>query len=196
MPTPPDTAHQRIFLIRHARPLVSGKGLFDAAAARQYITDYDTAQVEEFVLRHESIPFRQIQKVFCSPLIRSRLTAQAIFGDAVHLHIDHTFREFERRIFSLPFVRLPIRLWLLSARLLWFMGFNSKGIETFRQARVRARKAAELLASDAAANGTSVLVAHGLLNGFIRRELRRMGWEQRTRGGNNYLSVHLFSRQH
>ncbi|OKL39922.1 histidine phosphatase family protein [Pontibacter flavimaris] len=181
----------RIFLIRHAKPLVERKGYFNAQAARQYISDYDTALVEEFVLQHEAIPYKQIKKVYCSTLVRSQLTARAIFGEEVELKIDATFREFERRIFSLPLLRLPIKLWLLSARVLWFLGFNSRDIETFRQARTRARKAAELLDQDARQNHTTVLVAHGLLNNFILRELRRLGWRTSIKGGNSFLAVHL-----
>lgn len=80
MDTAPTTA-KRIFLIRHARPRVSRKGLFDAAAARQYISDYDAAQVEEFVMAHEGIPYQAVEKVYCSTLVRSQLTAKAIFGE-------------------------------------------------------------------------------------------------------------------
>ncbi|GHA53602.1 phosphoglycerate mutase family protein [Pontibacter akesuensis] len=191
-----DTAKlQQIFLIRHARPTVSRKGLFSASDASTYISDYDTAQVEEFVLQHEAIPYRQIKKVYCSTLVRSQLTARAIFGEEVALVQEPVFREFERRIFSLPLVRLPIKVWLLSARLLWFMGLNSQGIETFREARARARQAADILAQDAAAHQTTVLVAHGLLNGFIRRELRRMGWQTGIKGGNDFLAVHVLHRK-
>lgn len=180
---------KRIFLIRHARPDVDDDGLFTMETARQYIADYDTAQVEEFVLSHEAIPFKEINEVFCSTLVRSQLTAKAIFGEQVQLRIDKAFREFERRIFTLPFVRLPINIWLLSARLLWFLGFNSQGIETFREARARARECARILEADAKQRNTTVLVAHGLLNNFIVRELNKLGWKTQHKEGHDYLSV-------
>lgn len=182
---------QRIFLIRHARPEVPDGGRYTAAAARRYIADYDAAHVAQFVLAHEAIPYQQVSKVYCSTLRRSQLTAKAIFGEKVQLQIVHDFREFERRIFSLPWLRLPISLWLVSARILWFLGLNSRGIETFRQARQRARKCAELLAQDAQINRTTVLVAHGLLNNFIKWELRRMGWKTISSDGHAFLSVTL-----
>ncbi len=184
----------KIFLIRHARPLVEKSGYFNTATARQYIADYDTAQVEEFVLQHEAIPYQEIKAVYCSTLIRSQLTAKAIFGEQVHLKVNHNFREFERKIFSLPLLRLPIKLWLLTARILWFLGLNSKGIETFKDAKRRARKCAELLVEDASANGTTVLVAHGLLNSFIRWELKRMGWQQTLKGGSGFVSLNVLER--
>jgi broad specificity phosphatase PhoE len=194
--TPKHTSQlpKQIFLIRHARPKVATKGFFNASAATQYISDYDAAQVEEFVLQHESIPYKEINEVYCSTLIRSQLTAKAIFGEQVLLHVNHNFREFERKIFSLPLLRLPIRLWLVSARVLWFLGLNSKGIETFKDAKLRARKCAELLQQDAYENMTTVLVAHGLLNNFIRWELKRMGWDLSIDGGNSFLSVHMLTK--
>ena len=182
---------QKIFLIRHARPLVPRKGFPNATSARQYISDYDAAQVEEFVLQHEAIPYKEIKEVYCSTLIRSQLTAKGIFGEQVLLKVNHNFREFERKIFSLPLLRLPIRLWLVTARVLWFLGLNNKGIETFKEAKQRARKCAETLAQDADENGTTVLVAHGLLNNFILWELKRMGWHHSVDGGNSYLAVHM-----
>ena len=175
--------------------MVSLKGLPNAVSARQYITDYDAAQVEEFVLQHEAIPYKEIKEVFCSTLIRSQLTAKGIFGEQVQLKVNHNFREFERKIFSLPLLRLPIRFWLVTARVLWFLGLNNKGIETFREARHRARRCAKLLAEDAAERGTTVLVAHGLLNNFIRWELKRMGWHVSINGGTSFLAVHVLVKK-
>lgn len=171
------------------------QGLFDYQRARQYITDYDTATVEEFVLQHEAIPYQRIRKVYCSTLSRSQLTAKAIFGQSVQLIVDNTFREFERRIFSLPLLRLPLNFWLLSARLLWFLGFNNRDIETFKEARARARQCAHMLATDAHTHQTTVLVAHGLLNNFIKIELQKMGWKTQLNGGHSYLSVTVLQPQ-
>ena len=187
-------APKRIFLIRHAKPQVESKGLFNATAARQYITDYDAAQVEKFILSNEAIPYKTITKVHCSTLVRSQLTAKAIFGDNVQLLIDHNFREFERKIFSLPFLRLPIKVWLFFARILWFLGLNSRGIETFKEARQRARSCATQLINEAAKETTAVLVAHGLLNYFIRRELKRLGWTTAIKGGSGFISVNALEQ--
>ncbi|MBD1396990.1 histidine phosphatase family protein [Pontibacter sp. JH31] len=192
------TEHKRpskIFLIRHARPLVSKKGFFSASDARAFISDYDAAAVEEFVMRHEAIPYQEIKQVYCSTLLRSQLTAQAIFGEDVELIVRHEFREFERKIFSLPLLKLPIRFWLLSARALWMLGFNSKGIETFHQAKARARECAALLAQEAGTQQTVILVAHGLLNNFIRWYLQDMGWKSSLHEGSGFLGVTVLEKQ-
>ena len=193
--SPQHAGKQKIFLIRHARPLVSKKGYFSAAQARTYISAYDAAAVEEFVLQHEAIPYKEIRRVYCSTLVRSQLTAKAIFGEDVELVIRHEFREFERRIFSLPLLKLPIRFWLLSARALWLLGLNSKGIETFKEARSRAHQCAELLVQEAQQHQTAILVAHGLLNHFIRRHLRRMGWKSTLHEGSGFVGVSVLERE-
>ena len=185
----------RIFLIRHARPLVPKKGYFSKADASSYINNYDAAEVEQFVMQHEAIPFQEIRQVYCSTLIRSQLTARQIFGEKVELVVRHEFREFERRIFSLPLLRLPIRLWLVSARVLWMMGLNSKGIETFRQAKQRAREAASFLAQQAELNPPVVLVAHGLLNNFLRWYLEDLGWKPAIQEGSGFLSVTMLEKR-
>ncbi|PVY42990.1 broad specificity phosphatase PhoE [Pontibacter virosus] len=192
-----ETSHTRgrIFLIRHARPVVPKKGYFNKASARAYINDYDAAEVEQFVFEHAAIPFQEIRQVYCSTLVRSQLTARQIFGEEVELIVRHEFREFERRIFSLPLLRLPIRLWLVSARLLWMMGLNSKGIETFRQAKQRAREAASFLAGDAEHNPAVILVAHGLLNNFIRWYLQDLGWKSTLHEGSGFLSVTMLEKK-
>jgi broad specificity phosphatase PhoE len=185
---------ERIFLIRHAKPEVSSTGWFNVEAARKFISAYDAAEVEKFVLEHEVIPYKEIDQVFCSTLIRSQLTAKAIFGENINLRIDKVFREFERRIFSLPFISLPIKLWLLLARLLWFLGLNNEGIETYKEARKRAKECAVTLAIDAKANKTTVLVAHGLLNNFISRDLQNMGWQLELNEGHKFLSVTMLQK--
>lgn len=188
----PDT--HKIFLIRHARPVVSKKGYFSAADARTFINAYDAAEIEEFVLKHEAIPYKEVKRVYCSTLVRSQLTAKAIFGEEVELLVRHEFREFERRIFSLPRVKLPIRFWLLSARVLWMLGFNSKGIETFNEAKARARQCGDLLIEEAEERQTAILVAHGLLNNFIRWHLQDMGWKSTLHEGSGFLGVSVLEK--
>ena len=174
--------------------MVEKKGLFNASAARRFISDYDAAAVEKFVLEHEAIPYQEIKRVFCSTLIRSQLTAKAIFGEEPELIIDYNFREFERKIFSLPLVKLPIKVWLLTARMLWFLGFNSRDIETFKEARKRVKTGAAVLEKEALEHNTAVLVAHGLLNNFIIWELKRKGWILKLNGGRGFIGVTMLER--
>jgi broad specificity phosphatase PhoE len=186
-----DTAPARlhIFLIRHSKPLVARDGLFDHTRARRFIQAYDAAAIEAVVAKPRDLPYEEIKRVHCSALPRARQTAQAIFGPGVELVEDRLFNECERRILALPLLRFPLQVWLTGARLLWLLGLNSRGIENYRQARKRARQGAEALARYAQAEEKTVLVAHGLLNVFIRRQLRKMGWQVVRHEGHGYLAV-------
>ena len=135
------------------------------------------------------LPYHQIKKVYCSTLNRSKKTAQAIFGPEMPLVEDPAFNEFERKILRLPLLKFPIDFWLTASRALWLLGLNSKGIETFRQAKRRARTCARHLADQARQEGQLVLVAHGFLNAFIRRELQKLGWQMVRKDGSGFLGV-------
>jgi broad specificity phosphatase PhoE len=178
-----------IFLIRHSKPLVARGGFFDHLRAARFISAYDAAAVEALVTKPPGLPYEEIQKVHCSALPRARLTAQAIFGPAVTLVEDTLFNECERKILALPLLRFPLQVWLTGARLLWLLGLNSRGIENYRQARKRARQGAEVLAGYARTEKKTVLVAHGLLNLFLRHYLKKQGWRVVRQEGHGYLAV-------
>jgi broad specificity phosphatase PhoE len=191
----PNTDHSRqIFLIRHARPAVERRGLFNQQKAEQFIKDYDAAAIDAIVEHPQNLNTGQVKHVFCSPLNRSKLTARAIFGPNIMLIEDAAFREFERRIFRLPKLHLPIDFWLVTSRILWIFGWNSKDIETYKQARQRAREGARHLEIEADAEGKAVLVAHGFLNRAIEAALKKKGWKSVRSDGSGYLSVKVLEK--
>ncbi|WP_205499712.1 histidine phosphatase family protein [Rufibacter psychrotolerans] len=184
-----------IYLIRHARPVLNRKGLFSKEQAAQYLKDYNLAEVEQIIERSEHLPLELIRKVYCSTLPRAKATARLLFGPEVQLIEDATFVEFENRIWGLPWGRFPLRWWQVTSRILWLLGLNQKDIESFQQARKRADQAADKLAAEAETNGLAVLVAHGFLNEFIKRSLRKKGWKVVLDGGRRYVGVTQLSKQ-
>jgi broad specificity phosphatase PhoE len=185
----------RIFLVRHARPEVSRKGAFGQQQASQFIQDYDAADVEAGISPPAGLPYKEVKKVYCSTLTRSKKTARALFGPEMPLVEDPTFNEFERKILRLPLLKFPIDFWLTASRAFWLLGLNSSGIETFRQAKSRSRHCAEHLTSQAQQEGQLVLVAHGFLNAFIRRELQKQGWQVTRKDGSGFLGVTVLERK-
>ncbi|KAA9325059.1 histidine phosphatase family protein [Adhaeribacter soli] len=179
----------RIFLVRHYEPDVERSGYFNAGEACKFLTDYDAAGlVQTRFQRPAGLP-EQLVKVYCSALPRAKQTARLLFGEDAELVENVDFNEFERKILRLPLFRFPIEVWLTGARLLWLLGLNDKGIETFGQARERARRCAQTLALKAEQEGVVVLVAHGFLNAFIRQALKKLGWQVVRHDGNAYLGV-------
>ena len=68
------------------------------------------------------------------------------------------------------------------------MGFNKRDIESFREAKKRARIAAVKLEENATKNGKTLLVSHGLLNHYLVKYLKKNGWTEVFDGGRGYLS--------
>ena len=190
MPSPENLPAPKwhIYLVRHYKPQVARAGLFDRIRATQFITDYDAAGIEVLPPQRIDLPFSEIKRVHTSALPRAIQTARALFGPEVELKEDKIFNECERKILALPLLRFPIRIWLAGARLLWLLGLNSQGIENYREARIRAKQCALKLEQYAEAEQKTVLVAHGMLNIFIRQYLRKMGWQVVRQNGNGYLS--------
>lgn len=69
------------------------------------------------------------------------------------------------------------------------LGIDRDGIESFADARERARKAASQLAEASEDNSKVVLVAHGFLNRYVKQNLEDMGWRVVRDGGNGYLAT-------
>lgn len=182
-------ARLHIFLIRHYKPQLVRAGFFNHIRAKQFINDYDAAGIETLINKPAGLPYAEIKRVHTSALPRAKQTALALFGPGVALVEDKIFNECERKILALPLLQFPIKVWLAGARLLWLMGLNSQGIETYRQARQRARQAAETLINYAAEEQNTVLVAHGMLNLFIKQFLKQTGWQIIRQEGNGYLAV-------
>ncbi|WP_181304181.1 histidine phosphatase family protein [Rufibacter sp. XAAS-G3-1] len=183
----PDTPH--IYLIRHARPIINQKGFFTKAQAQHYLQEYNVAEVEQVIERSEHLPTDQIKRVFCSTLPRAKATALLLFGPDVELIEDATFKEFENRIWGLPVGKFPLKWWQVTSRVLWLLGLNQKDIESFKQAKARASQAAQHLIKEAEETGIAVLVAHGFLNEFIKRALKKKGWKVVLDGGRGYVGV-------
>lgn len=181
----------QIMLIRHGKPIINKKGYFNFYEAEGYIKEYDSTGVETFAQNPICIDPNEVKEIYCSPLNRSRQTARMLFGPEFRIVINSRFREFERRIYPIPAVSFKLKFWLLLSRLSWILGGNDDGIESFKQAKQRARGNAQLLAERAQKDQKVILVAHGFLNRFLVKYLEDLGWEHVRDGGSGYLSVQV-----
>ncbi len=178
----------QIILVRHGEPTLNHKGWKNRHEAVQYTRDYDSVGVYPPSFIPLSLAPGELTVIHTSSLNRAISTAQQVFMQNELLRPDTLFREFERKIFNFPNMKLPTRLWLIGSRVLWYVGLNNKGIEKRGAAKIRARKAAGVLEQDAVKNGKTVLVAHGFLNRYLEKYLKKQGWKTVYDGGNGYLS--------
>lgn len=168
----------QIYLIRHAKPNVKKKFFTSAKEAKQYVIDYNSVSIIPFDPELVKVNLRPDHVIYCSNLPRSQETALSIFGDDFPIVSDSIFREYEiRMIGASSVIKLPTGLWQGLSRGSWMLGFNHKGIESREEARLRTKQATQNLIAVAHKEETAVLVAHGMLNGGIEKQLKDLGWQ-------------------
>lgn len=187
----PDYSNLRqIALIRHGEPDLHKAGKFSYDQAKEYIKHYDSVGI---ILPDK--PFFMLDEdedvvLYTSTIPRAQATTKYLFGEHREAIVSADFREFERKIGNRSFkMNLPLKYWTTTARIKWMLGLDREGIESFSEARERARKAAAVLAEATDENQKAVLVAHGFLNRFIKKSLEKQGWHVVRDGGDNYFAT-------
>jgi broad specificity phosphatase PhoE len=184
----------QIMLIRHGDPIIDTKGWFYFYEASNFVDAYDTVGVYYVDHAPVSIQPGEILHVYCSPLQRAKSTAEQLFGDQFDIIYDSSFVEFKNEIIPLPWIRLPLKFWRVSSRLVWMAGLHSSQVPSLSQQKDRSREVAARLGQLANKEKRVVLVAHGLLNRYIIRYLKKDGWQHSFDGGYGYLNVQVLSK--
>lgn len=178
----------QIILLRHGEPALNKKGWRKRKEAMQFVKDYDTVGIYKPSFVPLVLSKNELSIIHTSSINRSIATANKVVGLPGIQKPQPMFREFERKIFSFFNIKLPLNWWLIGSRVFWFMGMNKQGIESFGEAKERARKGALFLEEDAMKNGKTLLVSHGLLNHYLVKYLKKNGWKEVYDGGKGYLS--------
>ncbi len=187
------SALQQIILLRHGQPQISKKGWINRIEAINYAIAYDTVGVMPFDKR----PFTgssELHTVFTSELPRSMHSAYLLFGDDIEYRHLARFNEFERKIFKFANLKMPLGFWSGMSRILWLMGFNDRGIESYRAARYRAFYNALFLEDEVDRSSRALLVAHGFMNRYIAKHLKRRGWNMVNIKGKEYWGAYVLYR--
>ena len=183
---------QQIFIIRHGEPAMNKKGWKNRKEAIRYTEMYDSVGVYDFEQKPICLRENDVNVVYTSTLPRAINTAEKTFNKEMPMESDSLFNEFERKVIQFPNVKLPRQFWSVTTRIVWMMGFNKKGIESFSQAKERAREAAFFLKDKSEVNGKVLLFSHGFLNKYINRYLKREGYKSVDLNGQKYLGAYYF----
>jgi len=167
-----------IVLVRHGRIAWPYLTLIPGYALSEWRRGEDAAPLDTSYRPRPGAELEQLigtaASLIASPLRRS-LESARLLAPATQPLIDARFREAELPAAIRSGVRLPAKVWAGLARAAWFAGW-ADGVESFRDARVRAVSAAAILTEHAEARGAVVLVGHGLMNILIAGQLRTGGW--------------------
>lgn len=180
----------QIYLIRHAKPNLKKELFYSAKEAQQYVYDYNSVPIIPFDPELVKVNLNPDHVIYCSNLPRSQETALAIFGDKYPVVSDSIFREYEIKIVKAnSLIKLPLPIWQFFSRGSWLLGFNHQGIESRKEAKLRVKQAVENLIKVAHREETAVLVAHGMLNAGLEKELKKQGWQVIQKKGQTNLGA-------
>jgi hypothetical protein len=184
----------QIILIRHGDPIIDTKGWFYFYEADDFTEAYDTVGV--YYIHHPPVNIQpgEVLHIYSSPLKRARSTAEQLFADRFDILYDSSFVEFKNEIIPLPWIRLPLKFWRVSSRLIWMAGIHSSQVPSLSQQKNRSREVAARLDELARKEKRVVLVAHGFLNRYIIRYLKKEDWQHSFDGGYDYLNVQVLSK--
>jgi len=166
-----------IVLARHGKPEWSDSRLISGRELGEWVEGRNAAAIDP---SHPPSPeLRRIARnaggFAASPLRRSLESLHLLAPDAIP-YVDPVFREVDVPGSVPSPIPLPAQAYSKLARIAWYAGWSPE-IESFKQARRRAQKAAETLVEILPESGTLLLVGHGIMNGLIGVRLRKMGWK-------------------
>lgn len=183
-----------IIIVRHGKPALSRKVRLDWRGYREWWGQYDIGGLKEV----QKIP-KKLKKLaakadifISSPLRRAVETAVLLRGSPPDL-TDPDLIEAALPPPHMGKLKFRPKTWGTYSRILWYIGW-SDGMETHRQARVRAEKMCDKL-GDHAKGGKMVLVtAHGWFNRMLKGSLKKRGWTCVSQNGDLHWSFRRFER--
>ncbi len=183
-----------IIIVRHGKPALSRSVWLTWKDFRQWWKAYDVGGLAEA----QKIP-RKLQAlaetadlVISSPLRRAVESARLLIGRDPDL-IDEDLIEAALPPPHLGNFKFRPKAWGTFARVAWFVGW-SDGMESHKNARIRANKMAAKLAKHAEGGKTVLVTAHGWYNRMLKGSLMDMGWKCVSQNGDLHWSHRQFER--
>ncbi len=181
-----------IVMMRHGKPLLdleAGDGeRMTAAQVGQVVSEYEKTELDAL-----SVPPKASMDAangcswsICSDLPRAVSSIEAL-GLRNISTIDPLYRESAMPFIKSHFPRMTFFSWAVLFRIAWLVGFSRHG-ESIREAKIRAKRAADKLESLSEAHGSVLNLGHGIMNRLIIKELKLRGWQVRVRTGEKYWS--------
>ncbi len=165
-----------ILLVRHGRPLCEYGTRVRAPDFSGWVQAYEDAPIDVALPPPADLRSRAQAAAYIVTSTQRRARESAALLAPTRPYLSEPVFD-EAKIptgINLPLSLRPIH-WIVLARLAWFCGWSGQ-VESVREVRSRAARAAARLVALAQAHSPVMLVGHGLLNALIRHELRRSGW--------------------
>jgi len=180
----------KITLLRHGRPEFELAGNLKARDLGKMAKSYDLSGIVGNAPNGAIDLSKDHDIVVCSDLPRSKQSTTALGVAEVYLAAP-LFNEISIPHFSTGSIKLPVTVWIVVLRCLWYLGFSSNG-ESICAAKERAKRAAQELITLANQFDRVLLVGHGAINFFIARELLSNNWSGPAYPSSNYWDFSVY----
>ncbi len=183
-----------IIIVRHGKPALSRKVRFTAQGFRDWWLLYDAGGL----VPKQKVP-KKIRKyaqdadvIISSPLLRAVESAQLASGRDPDI-IDADLVEAALPLPHLGGLKMGPKSWGTISRILWYLGWSG-GMESHRDARIRAEAMCGKLAGQAAGGKLVFVTAHGWFNRMLKGSLKKRGWKCVKQNGDLHWSHRRFER--
>lgn len=177
-----------IILVRHGKPALSRKLRLTSQQFRDWWIRYDEGGILD-----GQIPPKKVRRwaenadlIVSSPLRRAVESVELVAGRAP----DETLPDLvEAALPSPPLgpIKMRPKSWGTTARIVWALGY-SDGMESAREARIRANDVAASLEARASGGRIVYVSGHGWFNRMIKGSLMARGWKCRSQNGDLHWS--------
>lgn len=182
----------QITIVRHGKPDFNWKRSVKENELGNLVKDYDAAGIIDLPPENLKSLVNQHNYIVCSNLPRSIQSAKAIGARKIHLS-DSIFKEMSIPHLNQMKIKLPVKVWAVLLRVLWFIGF-SKNTESISIAKNRAKQAAQKLIELANKHESILLVGHGFTNHYIAKELLANNWAGSSSPGKKYWEFGVYKK--
>ncbi|MDG2917167.1 phosphoglycerate mutase family protein [Bisgaard Taxon 10/6] len=182
----------KVVLIRHATPNIEGNNC-SALQAEERLNQYNSTEdilldeANAFLSTKEYKNILNINNIFSSPLVRAIKTANYLFPNKKIVTIE-SLREFELKIFKLPFIKLSLANWFLISRILWFLEINKTDYSSSMEKARITNLFNKILSQD------SIIVSHGFVLREIRKHLKNNQYSCSYSYKNGCFQVEIFNK--
>ncbi len=169
-----------ITLIRHGEPVafsnISMLSIVKGIEIKKFLDNYNQCKI----ILPTAVPLylkKIVESGDCFISSNFRRTRESLTYLGVHeFEINDLFNEAELPYGMFKNLRMPLFIWAFLLRAAWVSGYN-RNCESIKNFKIRIKRAKKYLDEKLTENSNIIVMAHGLSNFTLGRELKRDNWE-------------------
>ncbi|WP_435235025.1 hypothetical protein ACR30L_14855 [Psychromonas sp. PT13] len=178
-----------IILIRHGKPTAANNPRLSASGFAEWVERYNQSDIDPSSLPPKGLNCSlEGYFIVTSQLPRAIDSAEICLNKKPDLILSR-LNEMPLPCYNFPFI-LKAYTWLVIHRILWMLGISGR-VESFKSAKIRAKKAAIQLHKLAIEHKKVAVFGHCLLNKYIAKELTKLGANQTISGKGFWSAIRL-----